>query len=156
MALPQAVGPRHPDVLRAMTNLAGVLEGTDPSGAAEAEALYRKAIGVRRETVGARHLDTLQIVKALARMLVDQSRLGEAQQLLGEVVAAYRETVGPSSPFTTDAESIMIQVALMQMQMTPADCVRDAGVAAAAAAAAGESSCSSLGWSSGHEDEACD
>ena len=32
MALPQAVGPRHPDVLRAMTNLAGVLDTGNASG----------------------------------------------------------------------------------------------------------------------------
>jgi hypothetical protein len=61
-----------------------------------AEPLFREALGVRRETLGARHSDTLAATYNLAAVLQVQGNVDEAELLYYEVLEGM--WAGPEPP----------------------------------------------------------
>lgn len=94
----KAFGPRDPDTLTSMNNLALLYMGQGRYG--DAEPLYREALQTSREMRGPRNPDTLASMHNLARLYEDQGRYGEAELLFREVLQAVREALGPLHPDT--------------------------------------------------------
>ena len=76
------LGPRHPDTLTWVNNLAGLLY--EQGKLAEAEPLYHEALKGRRELLGPRHPDTLSSAKWAAKLLNESGRAEEAARLRSE------------------------------------------------------------------------
>ena len=72
-------GPRHPDTLASMNNLAVLYQGQGRYG--EAEPLLREALRLSREALGPRHPTTLASMNNLAVLYQGQGRYGEAVNL---------------------------------------------------------------------------
>src|SRR3954453_12193695 len=98
LELAQAFGPRHPNTLISMSNLALVLNRQGRYS--EAEPLYRETLQLRREVLGPRHPDTLRSLNNLASVLDNQGRYGEAEPLDRESLQLRREVLGPRHPDT--------------------------------------------------------
>src|SRR3954471_19247787 len=94
----QAFGPRHPNMLASMNNLASVLDSQGRYG--EAEPLYRETLQLRREVLGPRHPDTLTSMNNLAGVLDHQGRYREGEPLFRETLQLRREVLGPRHPNT--------------------------------------------------------
>jgi tetratricopeptide (TPR) repeat protein len=62
----QAFGPRHPQALTSLNNLAALYQAQGRYG--EAEPLYKEALQGKRETLGPRHPNTLQSLNNLAAL----------------------------------------------------------------------------------------
>jgi tetratricopeptide (TPR) repeat protein len=75
----EELGPKHPDTLRTVQNLAGVYR--DQGRYEEAEQLYQRALEGREEKLGPKHPDTLRTVQNLANVYRDGGRYEEAEQL---------------------------------------------------------------------------
>ena len=94
----EALGPRHPNTLASMSNLAGLYWAQGRHG--EAEPLSREALRLQREALGPRHPDTLISMSNLALLYQAQGRYGEAEPLSREALRLRREALGPRHPNT--------------------------------------------------------
>ena len=83
-----AFGPRHPDTLQSINNLAGLYASQGRTE--EAEPLLRETLQLRREVLGSRHPDTLQSMNTLAFLYRSQGRHGEAEPLHREALETAR------------------------------------------------------------------
>ena len=92
------LGPRHPDTLASLNNLAVLYQAQGRYG--EAEPLYREALQASREALGPRHPDTLTSLNNLALLYEAQGRYGEAEPLYREALQGSREALGPRHPDT--------------------------------------------------------
>jgi tetratricopeptide (TPR) repeat protein len=92
------LGPRHPDTLNSLNNLASLYQRQGRYR--EAEPLYREALQARREVLGPRHPATLVSLNNLAFLYDSQHRYGEAEPLYREALLASREVLGPRHPDT--------------------------------------------------------
>jgi len=67
-------------------------------GYAEAEALYRQALGIRMECLGPDHLETAQSGYNLARLSADQGRYPESEQFYLTALATRERALGSEHP----------------------------------------------------------
>jgi tetratricopeptide (TPR) repeat protein len=74
------MGPRHPETLGTVQNLAIVYR--NQGRYEEAERLYRRALEGREEKLGPKHPDTLTTVEGLAGVYRSQGRYEEADGLV--------------------------------------------------------------------------
>ena len=98
-----AFGPRHPQTLNSMNNLAFLYRNQGRHG--EAEPLYREALQLTREVLGPRHPRTLAGMNNLATLYERQGRHGEAEPLYREALQLTREMFGPQHPNTVRSTS---------------------------------------------------
>ena len=80
------LGPRHPDTLTSLNNLAVLYQAQGRYG--EAEPLFLEALQASREVLGPRHPDTLTSLNNLAVLYQAQGRYGEAEPLFQEALQA--------------------------------------------------------------------
>lgn len=87
-----ALGEKHPDVLKHWNELAGALydNGNDEASEAELSAL----LPVIEEVKGADHLDACTVRKNLARLRDALEMYDQAETLRREIVASYTRTLG--------------------------------------------------------------
>jgi hypothetical protein len=89
-------GPEHPDTLTSAGNLANSL--TCQGRYAEAEAIEREVLAVRRRVLGAEHPNTLTSASHLACSLSNQGRHAEAEQIEREVLELQKRVLGGEHP----------------------------------------------------------
>ena len=78
----------------------------------KAGPLYREALGVRRETLGNRHLETLGTMSNLASLLYAKGDLAAAELLYRETLEVERETLANRHPSTlTSINSLSLVLA---------------------------------------------
>ena len=82
----ETLGPRHPDTLTSLNNLALLYQAQGRYG--EAEPLYQQALQGCRETLGPRHPHTLTSLNNLAALYQAQGRYGEAEPLFKQALQA--------------------------------------------------------------------
>ena len=100
--LAKLLPPDHPHMGRALSALARVR--SDQGEHADAESLFRRAVAILDAGLAPGHDLTAAARAGLGRALVAQGRnLAEAQRLLEQSVAAYREKLGPDHPRTAEA-----------------------------------------------------
>ena len=73
----------------------------------EAEPLFLEALQVSRETLGARHPNTLTTLPSLALLYQAQGRYGEAELLFLEAEQVSREVLGPRHPNTLSSLGVL-------------------------------------------------
>jgi hypothetical protein len=73
------LGPEHPDTLRSMVDLAGILGAEGHY--AQAEKLQRDTLAVQRRALGPEHRETLLLMVDLAGTLYEEGRNAEAEKL---------------------------------------------------------------------------
>eukprot|EP00964_Phaeocystis_antarctica_P056600 scaffold33396_cov55-Phaeocystis_antarctica.AAC.2 len=88
---------------------------------AEAEALYREQLALRRAQLGGRAPNTLATLANLANNLLLQSKLAEAEPLFREAVAARREVSGNDDVATMIAVGSLGMVLLAQDKLVEAE-----------------------------------
>ena len=72
----EGLGPRHPDTLRAVSNLASLLQAKGLLD--EARPLYEEALQAQRETLGDRDPSTLISIRNMGGLLQAMGKLDEA------------------------------------------------------------------------------
>ena len=75
----RVLGPKHPDTLVSMNNLACVL--LDEGKYAQAEALYSQALEIERRVLGPEHPDTLISMNNLAHVYWYEGKYPQAEAL---------------------------------------------------------------------------
>lgn len=100
-----ALGEKHPDVLKHWNELAGALydNGNDEASEAELSAL----LPAMEEVKGADHLDACTVRKNLARLRDALGMHDEAETLRREIVASYTRTLGEEHPETLRARYLL-------------------------------------------------
>ncbi|MBI4718225.1 MAG: serine/threonine protein kinase [Planctomycetes bacterium] len=90
-----ALGPEHPDVARALNDLALVVMAR--GAYADAEATYRRALDLQRAALGEDHVDVAQGMQDLAAALRAQGKLDQAEPLYRAALAIREKRLGPDS-----------------------------------------------------------
>jgi serine/threonine protein kinase len=98
----RVLGPRNPDTLRSMSDLARALLGVDPRSA-EAEKMCRDTLDIQRRVLGPEHPDTLVSMGRLALSLDDEENPTEAEKLWRATLDIQRRVLGPEHPSTLDS-----------------------------------------------------
>ena len=94
----KALGPNHTDTLRAVDDLADLLD--QQGKLEEAQAMWDRALRGREKTLGPDHTDTLRTVYDLASLLEDQGKLDEAQAMYDRALRGYEKVLGPDHTST--------------------------------------------------------
>ena len=94
----QTLGPRNPDTLYSMAELAKVR--AEEGHYAESEKLIREILEIRRRVLGPEHPDTLNSMNDLAVALMDEGRYAEAEKLERETFDIQRRVLGPDDRYT--------------------------------------------------------
>ncbi len=94
----QNLGPRNPDTLESMAELASVR--ASQGHYAESEKLIREILEIRRRVLGPEHPDTLNSMNDLAVALMDEGRYAEAEKLERETLDIQRRVLGPDDRYT--------------------------------------------------------
>ena len=94
----QALGPKSPNTLRAMSLLGNVAdkEGNYP----EAEALLTQALATQRQVAGPEYRETLRTMNNLAIVYQEEGKDPQAEALLEQTSAIKRRLFGPEHPST--------------------------------------------------------
>jgi eukaryotic-like serine/threonine-protein kinase len=102
------LGAEHPDTLKSMNSLAGLLylEGHYP----EAEKLYRETLDIGRRVLHPEQRDILGITTNLALVLDKEGRYTEAEKLDRETLDIEGRVLGPEHPDTLRTRSGMAAV----------------------------------------------
>ncbi len=96
------LGPRNPDTLKSMRDLAAVLNEESRYG--EAEKLSRETLDGRRQALGAEHRDTLNSMSQLALILNNEGRFPEAEKLHRQVVEVAKRVFGDQDKLTRSSQ----------------------------------------------------
>jgi tetratricopeptide (TPR) repeat protein len=94
----RVLGPRHPQTLSSMDDLA--LNLNRQGRHREAEKMLRETIDIRRQVLGPQHPDTLASMSSLGITLTVESRYAEAEKLQRETLDLERRLLGPDHPET--------------------------------------------------------
>ena len=92
----------------------------------EAEPLMREALEVRRETLGARHPDTLISMGNMGDFLREKGDLDEAAQLLEEAMATANEVLGPTHMYSLVTNAKVGRLVLAQSEGKDATRLKEA------------------------------
>ena len=95
------LGPKHPDTLISVVNLAALLK--DEGNLDEAERLYRRALEGREVTLGPKHRDTLGSFVDIGGLLCAQKKHAEAQPYFERAVEGYTAVLGAAHLHTKNA-----------------------------------------------------
>jgi CHAT domain-containing protein/Flp pilus assembly protein TadD len=89
-------GPDHPDVARALNDLAELYRNTGRY--AEAESLYRRSLAIKEKTLGKDHPGVAISLNNLASLYHMTSRYAEAESLCRHSLAIFEKTLGKDHP----------------------------------------------------------
>ena len=92
------MGPKHPDTLGSVNNLAVLLKSQGKF--TEAEPLHRRALEGYEATLGPKHPDTFTSLNNLAGLLESQGKFTEAEPLYRRALEGCEATLGPKHPDT--------------------------------------------------------
>jgi tetratricopeptide (TPR) repeat protein len=90
----KSLGPDHPAVANALSNLAGMYYTLGRY--VEAEPLYKRALAIREKAGGPNHPDVGVLLDNLALLFKVQGRYAEAEQLNKRALAVLRKALGPN------------------------------------------------------------
>ena len=99
----RVLGPRHPDTLYSMINLANSL--ADQGKLAEADKLYEQVLETSRRVLGPAHRTTLAAANNLALDLRDQGHIAEAEKMQRDTIESLRRDRGPDNSDTLTSMS---------------------------------------------------
>jgi tetratricopeptide (TPR) repeat protein len=94
----RVLGPKHPDTLTSMDNLAVVLRGQGKYEAAE--EMHRRALELWEKVLGPEHPDTLASMNNLARVLRGQGKYEAAEEMHRQALELREKVLDPEHPDT--------------------------------------------------------
>jgi eukaryotic-like serine/threonine-protein kinase len=94
----RVLGPRNPDTLWSMVNLANAL--SDQAKYPEADKLYQEVIDVGRLVGAPARRRVIAAMNNLALNLMDEGRVADAEKMQRDVVETQRRSLGPEAPDT--------------------------------------------------------
>ena len=94
----RTLGPRNPDTLKSMAELASVR--ASEGHYAESEKLIREILDIRGRVLGPEHPDTLNSMNDLAVALRGEGRYAEAEKLERQTFDIQRRVLGPDDRYT--------------------------------------------------------
>ncbi len=101
----EALGPKHPDVVRDLKELAGLYYELAAlihaqGRYAEAEPLHRRALAIKESAllVGPKHPDVATSLNNLALLYEAQGRYGEAEAFYERALGIWEQALGPEHP----------------------------------------------------------
>ncbi|KAI1839817.1 hypothetical protein JX266_013975, partial [Neoarthrinium moseri] len=94
----EVLGPKNPDTLMSMNNLANVLESQGKYE--EAAQIHRQTLELRIEVLGPKNRDTLISMNNLANVLENEGKYEEAEQIHRQTLELRTEVLGPKNPDT--------------------------------------------------------
>jgi serine/threonine protein kinase len=112
-------GPEDPDTLRAVNELALLLQ--DQGKLSDAEPLWRQNLQMRQRVQGPEHHDTLGAVNNLANLLQAQGKLAAAEPLLRQNLEAFQRVRGPDHPDTLNAVNSLAYLLQQQGKLAEAE-----------------------------------
>ena len=89
-------GAEHPELARALNNLAGSLQATNRL--AEAEPLLRRALAIDEASFGTEHPEVARDLNNLAQLLEATNRLAEAEPLMRRALEILEVSLGTAHP----------------------------------------------------------
>jgi eukaryotic-like serine/threonine-protein kinase len=89
----RVLGPKNPQTLRSMSNMAWLLNREGKL--TEAEKLQRETLEVQRQVLGGEQPDTLESMRHLASTLDNEGHYAEAEKLDRELLDIQRRVLGP-------------------------------------------------------------
>ncbi len=92
----KSFGENHPEVARALNNLAQLLQATNRL--AEAEPLMRRALKIDEQSFGENHSDVARDLNNLAHLLQATNRLAEAEPLMRRALMIDEQSFGENHP----------------------------------------------------------
>lgn len=102
-------------------------------GDGEAEAVFRRAIAIRRSATGAEHPQVAEGLQLLARELARQRRFPEAEALQRQALAHTSRTLGPRHPVITNSRlPALAEILDRQGRHAEADAIYESTFASAA------------------------
>jgi len=124
----RTAGPDHPSAGTAMFALADYV-AVDTTRAAEAEALYRRGLGILRAAYGERRIELLHGLGNLAYLLTRQERYDEALSLLRQVLSLRESLLGPNHEALAGDREAIADVLAAQGRLDEAVALREEGLA---------------------------
>ena len=94
----RVLGPRNPDTLWSMVNLANAL--SDQAKYPEADKLYQEVIDTGRQLGTPARRRVIAAMNNLALNLMDEGRVADAEKMQRDVVETQRRSLGPEAPDT--------------------------------------------------------
>jgi len=94
----RVLGPRNPDTLWSMVNLANAL--SDQAKYPEADKLYQEVIDTGRSVGAPARRRVIAAMNNLALNLMDEGRVSDAEKMQRDVVETQRRSLGPEAPDT--------------------------------------------------------
>lgn len=94
----RVLGPRNPDTLWSMVNLANAL--SDQAKFPEADKLYQEVIDTGRSVGAPARRRVIAAMNNIALNLMDEGRVADAQKMQRDVVDTQRRSLGPEAPDT--------------------------------------------------------
>ncbi|KAE8357567.1 hypothetical protein BDV27DRAFT_164399 [Aspergillus caelatus] len=94
----RVLGPKHPDTLSSVNNLALIYRNQGQWN--KAERLAIQVIELRKQVLGPEHPDTLSSVNNLVLIYRNQGRWKKAENLEIEVIKLHKQVLGPEHPDT--------------------------------------------------------
>ncbi len=92
----KSYGSEHPDVARALNNLAQLLQ--DTNRLSEAEPLMKRVVTIFEKSYGPDHPNVASALSNLAALLQATNRLSEAEPLMNRALAIDEKSYGPEHP----------------------------------------------------------
>ena len=90
------LGSDHPDVVKAINDLAVAYEGQGRY--VDAEPLYQRALAIREDALGPYHLDVAESLAKLGRLYLLRGRIADAESVLGQARAIFEQARGHYQP----------------------------------------------------------
>ncbi|HKV62914.1 MAG TPA: tetratricopeptide repeat protein [Candidatus Acidoferrum sp.] len=94
----RVLGPRNPDTLWSMVNLANAL--SDQARFPEADKLYQEVIDTGRSVGAPAHRRVIAAMNNIALNLLEEGRVADAEKMQRDVVETQRRSLGPEAPDT--------------------------------------------------------
>jgi len=94
----RVLGPRNPDTLWSMVNLANAL--SDQAKFPEADKLYQEVIDTGRSVGAPARRRVIAAMNNIALNLMDEGRVADAEKMQRDVVETQRSSLGPEAPDT--------------------------------------------------------
>jgi len=114
-----ALGPDHPDVGGALSNLAMLYRGQGRS--AEAEPIFRRSLAIYEKALGPDHRVVGTLLNNLAELYRAQGRYGEAEPLYQRSIAIHEKALGPDHPEVGSSLNNLAQQYLAQARYAEAE-----------------------------------
>ena len=115
------LGEKHPDTLRSMGSVAGLLYRL--GNYEKSERMHRETLALREIELGKEHSDTLRSMNSLGLVLADQGKYGEAESIHRHTLILREKVLGKKHLSTLESMNNLASVLSYQEKDEEAECI---------------------------------